>query len=63
MKKDPGLVFRICLVVGDALAIVLALAFAYVTRTHFDSRPYYFESNLGSFVLTALMLLCCHFGF
>lgn len=57
MKKDPGLVFRICLVVGDALAIVLALAFAYVTRTHFDSRPYYFESNLGSFVLIALMLL------
>lgn len=57
MKKDPGLVFRLCLVVGDALAIVSALAFAYVVRTHFDSRPYYFESDLGSFVLTALMLL------
>ena len=57
MKKDPGLVFRLCLVVGDALAIVLALAFAYITRTQFDSRPYYFESNLSSFVLTALLLL------
>ena len=40
MKKDPGLVFRLCLVVGDALAIVSALAFAYVVRTHFDSRSY-----------------------
>lgn len=57
MKRDPGLVFRLCLVVGDALAIVLALAFAYITRTHFDSRPYYFESDLGSFVLMALCLL------
>lgn len=57
MKKEPGLVFRLCLILGDALAIILALAFAYITRTHFDSRPYYFESDLGSFVLIALCLL------
>lgn len=57
MKKDPGLVFRIFLVLGDVLAIILAFIFAYILRTHLDDRPYFFEANLGNFILTAILLI------
>ncbi|MBR3135246.1 sugar transferase [Candidatus Saccharibacteria bacterium] len=57
MKKDPGLVFRICLMLGDAFAIVFSFAFAYYIRTHIDTRPYYFNSELWDFALTILFLV------
>ncbi|MBR0403192.1 sugar transferase [Candidatus Saccharibacteria bacterium] len=57
MKKDPGLVFRICLMLGDAIAIVFSFAFAYYIRTHIDTRPYYFDSEIWDFILTILFLV------
>ena len=57
MKKDPGLVFRLCLMVGDALAIVGAFAFAYFLRTHIDQRPYYFDFQPADFILTAVLFI------
>ena len=57
MKKDPGFTFRLCLMLGDAFAIVAAFLFAYLIRTHIDSRPYYFESEPLSFASTIVLLI------
>lgn len=57
MKKDPGLIFRIALIVGDAIAIVLAFLFAYLFRIHIDQRPYYFEAEPGAFVSIILLFI------
>ena len=42
---------------GDALAIVFSFAFSYYYRTHIDSRPYYFTSEIRDFILTNVLLL------
>ncbi|MBR0432045.1 sugar transferase [Candidatus Saccharibacteria bacterium] len=57
MKKDPGMVFRILLMLGDAASIVLSFAFAYYLRTQISTRPYYFDSELKNFVLAIVMLI------
>lgn len=57
MKKDPGIIFRICLMLGDACAIILSFLFAYLIRTQFSDRPYYFDANPGNFVLTICWLV------
>ena len=57
MKKEPGLLYRVFLVIGDALAIVFSFAFAYYFRTHIDSRPYFFTSEFSSFVFSIITLL------
>lgn len=57
MRKDPGLVFRVALMVGDAFAIVFAFAFAYFIRTHLDPRPYFFSAEPLSFALTIFSLI------
>ena len=54
MKKDPGLKFRISLIIGDIIAIVSAFLFAYLFRIHIDKRPYFFEAEPGAFVLFIL---------
>ena len=60
MRKEPGFSYRICLIIGDALAIVFSFAFSYYYRTHIDSRPYYFTSEIRDFILTnVLLLLIC----
>ncbi len=57
MKKEPGFIYRIFLLIGDALAIIFSFSFAYYFRTHIDSRPYFFTSELADFVMTNLILL------
>ncbi len=57
MKKEPGFIYRIFLVFGDALAIIFSFSFAYYFRTHIDSRPYFFDSELVDFILSNLVLL------
>lgn len=57
MKKEPGFFYRICLVAGDAVAIVVAFAFSYYFRLNIDPRPYFFTSSGTDFVLTNFMLL------
>lgn len=57
MKKEPGFFYRVCLVAGDAMAIVAAFAFSYYFRLNIDPRPYFFTSNGIDFVLTNFMLL------
>ena len=57
MKKEPGFLYKISLLIGDAFAIVAAFSFAYYFRVHIDSRPYFFDSKLSSFLVSMLILL------
>ncbi len=57
MKKEPGLLYRVSLVIGDLVSIVLAFSFAYYYRVHIDSRPYFFESELLEFAISAFSLI------
>ena len=57
MKKDFGLIFHVFLVLGDAFAILLSFLVAYLTRTHLDQRPFYFESEPLEFALSMLWLI------
>ena len=57
MKRESGLFYRLCLIVGDAIAVISAFLFAYFFRTHIDSRPYYFESNPLHFTYAIVFLI------
>ena len=58
MRKEPGFVYRTCLLIGDALAIVLSFGFAYYFRVNIDQRPVYFEtSELSNFLISGILLL------
>lgn len=45
------------MVIGDIIAIVTSFLYAYLIRTHIDSRPYYFVSNPGKFILAIMALI------
>jgi len=57
MKKEPGFIYRVFLLFGDALAIIFSFSFAYYFRTHIDLRPFFFESELVDFIFSNLVLL------
>ena len=57
MKRDFGLIFHLFLIFGDACAVLLSFLVAYFMRTHLDQRPFYFESNPVSFVLSLAWLI------
>lgn len=57
MRKEPGFGYRVALLIGDALAIVLSFAFAYYYRINIDSRAFYFDVAIGDFVISITLLL------
>ncbi len=57
MRKDPGFAYRLALLFGDAFAIVFSFAFSYYFRINIDHRTYYFESEIGDFVVSNIFLL------
>ena len=57
MRKDPGFAYRLSLLFGDAFAIVFSFAFAYYFRINIDHRAYYFDSQIGDFVVANIFLL------
>ncbi len=57
MKKDPGLVYVLCLMLGDALAIMGSFLFAYFVRTNLDSRPFYFDKDPWGLFLSVFVLV------
>ena len=57
MKRDPGFIFRLILMAGDAFATVAAFALAYWVRIYIDSRPFYFEASTFEFAFSALFLI------
>ncbi len=57
MKKDPGLVYRVILMVGDILAVTASFLLAYLFRIYIDQKPYFFEVEPGEFISTICFLL------
>lgn len=57
MRRRSDFVLRLCLVVGDGMALILSFALAYFIRIHVDSRPYPFEAQLRDFTITVAFLL------
>ena len=57
MRKKSDFVLRACLILGDAVALILSFAMAYFVRVHVDPRPYMFESQLLDFTITIVFLV------
>ena len=57
MGKRSNILLRLCLIIGDAVALILSFAFAYFVRVHVDPRPYEFESQLLEFTITIVWLV------
>ncbi|MBO7132142.1 sugar transferase [Candidatus Saccharibacteria bacterium] len=57
MRKKSDFILRLCLIIGDAVALILSFAIAYYIRVHVDPRPYVFESQLLDFTTTVILLV------
>ncbi len=57
MRKKSDYILRVCLIIGDAVALVLSFAMAYFIRVHIDPRPYEFNSQLLIFTLETLWVI------
>ncbi|MBQ9171531.1 sugar transferase [Candidatus Saccharibacteria bacterium] len=57
MRKKSDYILRVCLIIGDAVALVLSFAMAYFIRVHVDPRPYEFNSQLLIFTLEILWVI------
>lgn len=57
MRKNLGIVFRIFLMLCDVAAIILSFAGAYFVRTNLDQRPFYFQADIGQFILTICLMI------
>ena len=57
MRKKSDFILRLCLIVGDALALLLSFAAAYYIRVRIDPRPYTFETQFGDYVVTVMWLV------
>lgn len=57
MRKKSDFVLRLCLIIGDAVALIVSFAMAYFIRVHVDPRPYVFESQLLDFIRTVIIVV------
>ena len=57
MRKKSDFILRLCLIIGDALALILSFAMAYFIRVRIDPRPYMFETQFADFTLTVAFLV------
>lgn len=57
MRKKSDFVLRVCLIVSDALMLVLSFACAYFIRVKVDPRPWMFEFQFFEFVQTVVLLV------
>ncbi len=57
MRKKSDSIVRMMLVFGDAVALVLSFALAYLIRIYVDPRPYEFEEQLLEFVLAVAVVV------
>lgn len=57
MQKKSDYVLRLGLIIGDALALILSFAAAYLIRLYVDPRPYMFEAQFSNFTLTVVFLV------
>ena len=57
MRKKSDFILRLCLIMGDAVALLLSFAAAYYIRVRIDPRPYTFATQFGDFVVTVMWLV------
>ena len=57
MRKKSDFILRLCLIIGDALMLILSFAMAYYIRVNVDPRPYEFEPQLWNFTNTVILLV------
>ncbi len=57
MKKKSDLLLRLSLIIGDAIAIILSFAAAYLIRVNVDPRPYVFEAQIAEFTLAVVLVV------
>ncbi|MBR3230783.1 sugar transferase [Candidatus Saccharibacteria bacterium] len=57
MRKKSDFILRVCLILGDAVALILSFATAYFVRVYVDPRPFTFESQLTDFTMTVIFLV------
>ena len=57
MRKKSDFILRLCLIIGDAMALILSFATAYFIRVHVDPRPYVFEAQIADFTVTIALLV------
>lgn len=57
MQKKADYILRAALIIGDALALIFAFAFAYFIRTNLDPRPYFFDVEIRSFTATIVLIV------
>lgn len=57
MRKKSDFIIRLCMIIGDAIALTLSFATAYFVRVNVVSRAYIFESELLQFTITIACLV------
>ncbi|MBR2839890.1 sugar transferase [Candidatus Saccharibacteria bacterium] len=57
MQKKSDLVLRLCLIIGDAVALVASFAMAYYIRVRVDPRPYTFVTQFSDFLRTVVIVV------
>lgn len=57
MRRKSDYVLRLCLLIGDALALMVSFATAYYIRVTFDPRPYLFTTQWSEFLWTVVWLV------
>ena len=57
MRKRSDFILRLCLIIGDAVALMLSFAMAYYIRVKVDPRPYTFETQFTDYVITVMWLV------
>lgn len=57
MRKKSDFILRLCLIIGDALALILSFAMAYFIRVNVDPRPFVFEAQIQEFTITVILLV------
>ena len=55
MHQRSDYILRLALIIGDAIALILSFAAAYLFRIHIDPRPYTFESEFVKFIATVAL--------
>lgn len=57
MRKKSDFIIRLCMIIGDAIALTLSFAAAYFVRVNVVSRTYVFGSELLQFTITIACLV------
>src|SRR5581483_45154 len=57
MRNNASLIYNLCLVVGDALAITVAFSIAYILRVSLDHTPLSANVHAHTYIITLVSLL------